>query len=202
MPGILIQADTTSLQTPFLVFSILILSALVIGAFSYMQLSNRYYKAKDDLRKANGDLRKATRVQRKYQRLQKTAAKDMELRRQMKFALNASRICLYSFDISTEKLKFGKNIDHVLGLEPGEAKRLNLDQYEVYRSLVHPDDREMVDLELENLLRNKGSYEHTYRLLLPTGEHLIRASGELAMKNDAPHRIAGFIQDITGLKAA
>jgi len=196
-----LQAETPSLQTPFLVFSLLILTALVIGGLSYMRLSNSFYKQKDELRKAHADLKKAARWQRKYIRMRRLAQKNEGILRAMKSGLLASKSCLYSVEVEGKKIKFGKNVDDVLGLEPGQAKAMNLTNYDVYASYVHPDDLAMVNLPIEEraLGNAKNLYQYQYRLLLPTGMKWIKSSGEVIFRIGKPHRVVGFIQDVTEL---
>jgi hypothetical protein len=200
MLGGLAQADITSLQTPFIVFSILILAALIIGAFSYVQMSNKLFQIKDELRKAHADLKKAGRWQRKYARLRKLAQKNEGMQRAMKSAMEGSRISLYSVELESKKIKFGKNIDEVLGLEPGEAKKLDLDKYDVYRSYIHPEDVAAVDLPSGLDPTAKNRYSNYYRLMLPGGMRWIKSSGEVVARSGKLHRIVGFIQDIGDLK--
>ena len=204
MMGIVLQADTPSLQTPFLVFSLLILAALVIGGLSYMRLSNSFYKLKDELRKANSDLKKASRWQRKYIRLHKIARKNEGMQRAVKSAMEASKSCLYSVEIEAKKIKFGKNIDDVLGLEPGEAKAMGLTSYEVYLTYVHPEDVAMLNAAMEERanVEAKRFYQYQYRLLLPQGVKWVKSSGEVIFRGGRPHRVVGFIQDVSDMKPA
>lgn len=195
--GILLQAGPESLQTPFIVFSVLILAALIIGALSYMQLSNRFYKQKDELRKAEADLKKAARFQRKYNRARKAAEKAKRINGTIKEAMDAGRITVYSIDLAEGKVKFGKNINQVLGLDAGGSKRLGLENLDKFRSFVHPNDLPTLEMPPEPMAEPKTPFENYYRLLLPGGPRWIKSSGEILSRGGKAYKILGIIQDVS-----
>jgi PAS domain S-box-containing protein len=83
----------------------------------------------------------------------------------------------------------------------GVSEKLDFDRF---RSVLHPEDRESVLKTVENSLRTGAEYEAEYRVLLPDGQlRWIAGRGHVEFnKNGQPARMRGASLDITKRKQA
>ena len=96
-----------------------------------------------------------------------------------------------TFDWSPEFLKiFGMASDTVAG-------------FEAWTDALHPEDREMAGLYIQESIANKTDLMSDYRIILPGGEiRWIRATGKTYYDREQPVRMTGLCMDITQLKQA
>ncbi len=76
--------------------------------------------------------------------------------------------------------------------------------YDHFLNLVHPDDRELVDISFSESLSSKTHYDIDHRMLLPDGRiKYVREQGRTYYDESGnPLRSIGTVQDITEKKAA
>ncbi len=74
--------------------------------------------------------------------------------------------------------------------------------YENYISLIHPDDRSLVQHRVEKVIENGKPYEHVIRLNLARNKmKRIKTYGELVVdQNNRPLKLVGTVQDVTNEK--
>jgi PAS domain S-box-containing protein len=76
--------------------------------------------------------------------------------------------------------------------------------YELFAQGVHPDDRPLLELQLQKALRDGGNYERIHRVLWPDGTvREVHARGEVTLDDHGVAvRMIGTVQDITDRRAA
>lgn len=117
--------------------------------------------------------------------------------------LNAQRIAnlgSWDRDIATDQLYWSDQIYRIVGLEPGSEPT----GYDGYLSLVHPDDRAMVEEAHVRTIATGEHYNIDHRIIRPDGviRH-VNEQGEVTFDdNGNPVRISGTVLDITDRKAA
>ncbi len=114
-------------------------------------------------------------------------------------AMEATEDALWDWNVSTGKAYFSPRWYTMLGYEPNE---LPMD-FESFTKIVHPDDLEMVNNELEGFMEQSVNYSLEFRALAKDGEvHWILARGKVVErdKSGRPVRIVGTHVDITQRK--
>jgi PAS domain S-box-containing protein len=111
-------------------------------------------------------------------------------------------LCMYirSLDMTQPNIYVSPQVEAILGYPVSDW----VDDPNLVKRIVHPDDRERVFAEAERVRRGAGSFAEEYRYMKPDGTvvwvqdemHLVRDdSGE-------PLYVQGFVQDITTRKLA
>jgi PAS domain S-box-containing protein len=92
-------------------------------------------------------------------------------------------------------LRWSDSVYRILGLRPGDV----VPDPKVIVDLTHPDDREHVRSKQQDV---KVAGEHppvAYRIVRPDGEvrHLRTVSAVAERRDGVPHRLVGFVEDVT-----
>jgi len=86
----------------------------------------------------------------------------------------------------------------VLGMEskemPADIKGL--------LALVHPADRNKIKSDIEGAVSNRGTIQHEFRVLLPSGEKIIQALGYLDNEHEVYPTLKITVQDVTTIRSA
>lgn len=130
-------------------------------------------------------------------------ATEMELRdRERHFADMQSLAGLGSWvwDIDTNAVVWSDELFRIYGLRPSGFGAT----VEAYLALVHPDDRERVDAQIEAVLRSGGSFGFVERIVRPDGAIRVLRSRGRAIRDATGRtiRLAGSCLDITELRQA
>lgn len=100
---------------------------------------------------------------------------------------------------TTGALSWSDEIYRIFGLD-NEKSDLNV---ELFFSLVHPDDREMVEEAYRNGLADISEYDIDHRIVRPDGSiRWVRERGELNLDDDGVLSMIGVCKDITDRKEA
>ncbi|WP_439633429.1 PAS domain S-box protein [Glycocaulis sp.] len=101
----------------------------------------------------------------------------------------------WRFDLQTQKLEWSDSTFRIYGLDPDEHEP----DYDLYVSLVHPDDRaRMESWFAEFLVSGDRSSEFWHRIVRPDGRVItIRGVAERTVTPEG-EATTGFVQDITG----
>lgn len=104
----------------------------------------------------------------------------------------------WELDIPTQKLSWSDEIYRILELRPQESQA----NYENFLSVVHPEDREMVDATYWDSVTRKIPYNIIHRLLLKNGRiKYVHERAHTAYAADGtPRRTVGTALDITERK--
>ena len=102
-------------------------------------------------------------------------------------------------DLETNRVTWADETCRIFGLVPGERA---LDAGD-WRSLIHPEDRQMVRRAAAEAERGGPRYDVEYRVARPNGEvRVVHSQGDVRRDESGPPRMFGIIQDITERKRA
>ena len=115
-------------------------------------------------------------------------------------AQKLAHIGSWNLDLTTDTLTWSDEQYRIFGLNPGSAA-MTLNRF---ASLIHPDDRALVQSNCENAIRSGDHYEACYRALREDGtERIVQARGQVVFDDGGnPVRMFGSAQDITDQKLA
>lgn len=130
--------------------------------------------------------------------LRRKAERELkESRDTLERAQRTAHIGLWSRDPETGKILWSDEVYRMFGIRPSSVKP----SYESFLSLVHPADRQRVDVILRSSDARRQSRMIEFRVQLPGGqERHIRSTGEWITGPDGKPRVAGMVQDITEQK--
>jgi len=169
-------------------------------------------KAEEQLRKAHHELEK--RVEERTADLEKTNAlleehiterkKTEEALREgeerLRLALSAADMGTWRWNPVTNQDTRDASFNRILGLSAAESTQ----PVEDFLQRVHPDDRDMVDKEIQCAMRDRGPYLAEFRIVRPDGAiRCLRDQGKvLCDENDRVSYMTGAVVDITERKKA
>lgn len=101
----------------------------------------------------------------------------------------------WSWDIKKNVIEWSDELYRIYGLEP-QSKNLS---YEEYIRLIHPDDKEKVQGQVQRAMENNESWEYTHKLVRMNGEvRIVYATGEVITdENGKAVIMVGTAQDVT-----
>lgn len=105
---------------------------------------------------------------------------------------------IWDWDMATGQLNWSPELFRLFGLDPETAGA----SFDSWRSVLHPEDRQVAEARIELTIRNHTPLASEYRIILPTGEvRWINALGN-TMYDDRgkPQRMSGICIDITERK--
>lgn len=117
--------------------------------------------------------------------------------KQLSIAIAAGELGTFDFSAAEQKLTWSDKSKQLFGLNADEDMSL-----EKYKSILHPDNKNTMQMVLSSLKENGGTYDIEYRILYK-GDHIrwIRSKGIAQFDvNENPTRFTGVIQDITQRK--
>jgi len=111
-----------------------------------------------------------------------------------KQAQSLAHIGNWTWKIAENKIEWSDEVYRIYGLEPQSHI-----EFETYRSLLHPDDRDKMLEVVQNALRTNQSYEVYHKLLLRDGTvKIVQGRGEVILGADGqPVQLLGTVQDVT-----
>ena len=120
--------------------------------------------------------------------------------KRLTLAQEASDAGVWEWDIATGQLAWSSELFRLFGLDPvgGTAS------FEVWRRVMHPEDRVSAEARTEEAVRNRMPLSNEYRVVLPTGEvRWINALGNTQYgASGEALRMSGICLDITARKQA
>jgi len=127
--------------------------------------------------------------------LRKEAVKRAEAERTLNEAQRIAHIGNWHLDLKQGGLSWSDEIYRIFEIEPAHFNA----SYEAFLGVVHPDDREAVDLSFRYSLEHHQPYAITHRLLMADGRiKYIHERGEsYYAKDGTPEYTIGTVQDIT-----
>jgi PAS domain S-box-containing protein len=101
----------------------------------------------------------------------------------------------WEWDVSTNRVTWSDELFRIYGLEP-QSRRLD---YATFLACVHPEDRPIVDREMQLAYEACRPFRFEHRIVLANGrERLLEAQGRVEVdESGAPARMVGTGQDIT-----
>ncbi len=123
-----------------------------------------------------------------------------EREQQLRLALGASKAGLWFWDLTTKEVTWSNENFAVFGISPGSRAP----SYELWTELLHSEDRERVERELETALAEHKEFNTEYRIVRPDGEMrriLVRGTTVFDSQNQ-PVSISGINLDVTEFRQA
>jgi len=122
-----------------------------------------------------------------------------ETQKRMELAASAAELGMWMWDIVRDDIWITDKGRALFGLAPSEKVDFNR-----FRNMLHPEDRESVLKALETSLRTGAEYRAEYRAVLPNGQiRWIAGRGNVEFNGDGqPVRMRGCSLDITRRKQA
>ena len=122
-----------------------------------------------------------------------------ETQQRMELAASAAKLGMWMWDIVRDEIWITDKGRAIFGLAPSEKLDFNR-----FRNMLHPEDRESVLKALETSLRNGAEYRAEYRVVLPNGQiRWIGGRGHVEFNGDGqPVRMSGCSLDVTWRKQA
>jgi two-component system, LuxR family, sensor kinase FixL len=142
------------------------------------------------------DLLRAAQLARQ---LQAREADLRETEERMELAASAAELGMWMWDIVRNEIWITDKGRALFGF--GASEKLDFDRF---RSVLHPEDRQSVLQAVENTLHTGAEYEAEYRVVLPNGQlRWIAGRGQVEFNGDGqPARVRGASVDITKRKQA
>lgn len=114
-------------------------------------------------------------------------------------AQRIARIGSWERDLKTNEMVYSKETYKIFGLQEGEDP-----SYERFMSVVHPEDRALVDRVIEEAVQNHACLDFEYRIVRKNGEmRYIREQAEVVLDEQGkPVKFTGANQDVTEKKRA
>ena len=122
-----------------------------------------------------------------------------ETQQRMELAASAGELGMWMWDIVRDEIWITDKGRALFGIAPSEKVDFNR-----FRSMLHPEDRESVLKALETSLRSGAEYRTEYRAVLPNGQiRWIGGRGHVEFNGDGqPVRMSGCSLDVTWRKQA
>ncbi len=162
-----------------------IINVPFLGCFAYLGIvaALGYQLCDDTVRAAH----LARELQASQAALHKTE-QDMEI------AANAADLALWTWDIARDEIWLSHKVRSLFGFSPSEKV-----DTERIRSVIHPEDREVLRKAVKNSLQTGGENPVEYRVLLPNGEirWLVRRSRTEFDGKGKPVLMHGVLFDVT-----
>lgn len=113
-------------------------------------------------------------------------------------ALQVSKAGVWNWDIGTGKTQWSPQVFELFGLDPLNSSA----SFDLWESLLHPDDRQIARLKLERALRERSDLSIESRFLLADGRiRWVSAFGRVVYDDcQHPVRMTGICIDITEIK--
>ncbi|MBI5236822.1 MAG: PAS domain S-box protein [Deltaproteobacteria bacterium] len=115
----------------------------------------------------------------------------------LKEAEALAKIGHWEVDVANDKAYWSETLYDICGIRP-EDSTMTLEKF---LSVVHPDDRGLVQTTIDGALYNNKSYDIDYRIVRPDGGvRVLHVKAEVSSAGGLPVRMFGTAQDITGRK--
>jgi PAS domain S-box-containing protein len=115
--------------------------------------------------------------------------------RRLNEAQRIAQIGSWELDLTTNRLEWSDEIYRIFEIERESFGA----SYEAFLSLVHPDDRSIVDCAYSDSVRMKTPYEIVHRILMPGGrvKYVHERCETVYDAQGMPQRSFGTVQDVT-----
>jgi two-component system, LuxR family, sensor kinase FixL len=186
--GSMIFGAILAWHVPLVVWGIINVPSFLCFAYSGMVAAMAYELSYDLLRAAQ-----------LARQLQAREADLRETEERMELAASAAELGMWMWDIVRNEIWITDKGRALFGF--GVSEKLDFDRF---RSVLHPEDRQSVLQAVENTLHTGTEYEAEYRVVLPDGQlRWISGRGQVEFNGDGrPARVRGASVDITKRKQA
>ena len=148
-------------------------------------------------------IRQAELYQQAHNELTDRRRVEAELRQsdeRLRFALSASRMGTWNWNIQTGTISWSDNLEALFGLEPGEFDG----SFEMFAARLHPDDRDRVLAAVDRAVTNGEDYDIEFRVVYGNGKiRWALSQGKVFYdQHGQPIQMAGIDLDITERKGS
>lgn len=120
-----------------------------------------------------------------------------ESERRLLLATQTGKVGVWAWDIETHRVSWSESLQGILGVTPADLG----EAIESFESLVHPDDRELVQRSLANAVVSDGPLELEFRAVRPNGDVIwLFSTGSVIREAGRAVRMLGATLDITDRK--
>jgi PAS domain S-box-containing protein len=118
----------------------------------------------------------------------------------LRLALDAARMGIWYWSVESNVLVWDDNLRALYGLTAGQP----VGGYEEFLGRVHPDDRQFVSESVARAIKEGGSLDYEFRILLPDGRvRWIADQGRVERDRDGrPRYLTGVCMDVTDRRSA
>jgi len=115
-------------------------------------------------------------------------------------AQRLARLGSWEWDVAGDHIQWSEETYHIFGVDPARGP---LD-FNAYMERIHPDDRAMLQHNIEQVFRTGNDYSLEHRIILPDGtvRHVTGRGQATLSARGAVERMHGTVQDITELRMA
>jgi len=133
-------------------------------------------------------------AQKEIDERQRVAARLLQANERLALAQRSAGAGLWSWDLATGVLDWSPELFSLFGIDPATPPT-----FEVWRAVIHPEDRESAEKQVDDALRERLPLQNEYRIVLPSGEvRWIYALGNIVHSDqNEPQRMSGICLDIT-----
>lgn len=130
----------------------------------------------------------------------KTEATLLHANEMLSLAQRKAKAGIWDWDLFSGKLTWTNEMYLLFGIDP----KISEASFDIWRSFIHPDDRQSVDDTFSEAVRNGIPLFNDYRIVSPSGEtKWINAIGKTSRnRNGIATRMTGMCIDITAHKQA
>ena len=142
-----------------------------------------------------GSVGGATIVATEITALKKAELELEELARRHRLALEASKVGVWEWRLTSGELIWDKQMYNLYGVEESDFEAA----YSAWVKGLHPDDRERCSKEAEQAAENKENFDTEFRVVWPDGtvRHIKALAKVIASENGDAHKMIGVNWDIT-----
>lgn len=154
-------------------------------------VENRKYPIRD----ASGSMIGLYGIARDISALKMSEANLLHSKNTLDEAQRLAALGSWELDLATGRLQWSEETYRIFEVDPDKSAVT----YETFLDGIHPEDREAVDLEYKNSVKNRTPYEISHRLRFNDGRiKWVREKGFTQFDSDGiPLRSVGTVQDIS-----
>ncbi len=120
-----------------------------------------------------------------------------ESERRLLLATQTGKVGVWAWDIEGDRVSWSESLQGILGVTPADLGSA----IESFESLVHPDDRELVQQALSRAVASDGALELEFRAVRPNGDVIwLFSTGSVISEAGRAVRMLGATLDITDRK--
>jgi PAS domain S-box-containing protein len=159
------------------------------------------YILKDRIRRLPYSVREALDKKEAYLAKDKAESSLRESEERLKLAIDVSGQGFWDWDMDTDKVYYSQGWYSMFGYSPGELP----ETFDAWKSILHPDDRDIVLSRLLDNLRNREIFQMDFRMCSSDGTWIwVTGHGKPfdIDEENVPHRAIGTCIDINDRKLA
>lgn len=119
-------------------------------------------------------------------------------------SVKAGKVGIWEWDTVNNRATYSHLLQEIFGFKAGELEENFENAYQVYQSIIHPDDWQGVNQQVEKAFSDiEEQFYIEFRIIRPSGEVAwIAERGEVIFEGGQPVRMNGTCIDITSRKMA